>query len=189
MRMIPREERNSLMKEANFHINVSPEEGLAMKADLCLPWKKLRIMRRWMKSWSINVAGERKQRQLMKQDLEKIPVEAENVPFAFSTRCKQIGQELRPAPLAFISDLKSLIFHLLEEKDRLKQLTWHNGLIPSDEIWIKIGGDKGGSSFKASLQVVNVDKPNSVKNSCVFAIFEAPDSYTNLHIALDRYRE
>jgi hypothetical protein len=46
MRMIPREERNSLMKEANFHINVSPEEGLAMKADLCLPWKKLRIMRR-----------------------------------------------------------------------------------------------------------------------------------------------
>ena len=54
---------------------------------------------------------------------------------------------------------------------------------------MKIGGDKGGSSFKASLQIVNVEKPNSVKNSCVFALFEAPDSSTNLHIVLDRYRQ
>jgi hypothetical protein len=46
IRMIPKEERNELMKNANFHIVVPPEEGLAMKADLCLPWKKLRMMRR-----------------------------------------------------------------------------------------------------------------------------------------------
>ena len=72
---------------------------------------------------------------------------------------------------------------------RLKPLTWHNGLIPSDEVWVKIGGDKGGSSFKMSLQVVNVSKPNSVQNSCVFAVFEAADSTFNLHLALDRYRD
>ncbi len=71
--------------------------------------------------------------------------------------------------------------------DRLSQLTWHNGLIPSDEVWIKIGGDKGGSSFKMSLQIVNVDKPNSVQNSCVFALFEAPDSVFNLHLGMDRF--
>ena len=61
-------------------------------------------------------------------------------------------------------------------------------MIPSHEIWIKIGGDKGGSSFKVSFQLVNVEKPNSVKNSTVFALFEAPDSVVNLHIALDRYK-
>ena len=72
---------------------------------------------------------------------------------------------------------------------RLQQLTWHNGLIPSDEIWVKIGGDKGGSSFKASVQIVNVEKPNSVRNSCVFSLFEASDSANNLHIALDQYRD
>ena len=71
---------------------------------------------------------------------------------------------------------------------RLGQLTWHDGLIPSNEVWFKIGGDKGGSSFKTSIQLVNVDKPNSVRNSCVFTIFEAPDSPTNLHIALNRYQ-
>ncbi len=60
-------------------------------------------------------------------------------------------------------------------------------MIPNDEVWIKIGGDKGGSSLKMSFQVVNVDKPNSVTNSCVFAVFEASDSVLNLHIALDKY--
>ena len=71
---------------------------------------------------------------------------------------------------------------------RLNQLTWHNGFIPSNEIWLKVGGDKGGTSFKLSLQIVNVDRPNSVKNSCVFALFEAPDTVFNLHLALDRYK-
>ena len=45
---------------------------------------------------------------------------------------------------------------------RLNQLTWHDGVIPDNEIWVKIGGDKGGSSFKTSIQMVNADKPNSV---------------------------
>lgn len=35
---------------------------------------------------------------------------------------------------------------------------------------------------------MNVDKPNSVCNSCVFSLFEGPDSAVNLHIALDRYK-
>ena len=30
-------------------------------------------------------------------------------------------------------------------------LTWHNGVIPSTEIWIKLGGDKGGGTFKMNL--------------------------------------
>ena len=71
---------------------------------------------------------------------------------------------------------------------RMEQLTWHEGLIPEDEIWVKMG-DKGGTTLKASFQLCNVVKPNSVQNTCVFAIFEARDSTTNLHIALDRYKE
>uniref|UniRef100_A0A1X7V868 Uncharacterized protein n=1 Tax=Amphimedon queenslandica TaxID=400682 RepID=A0A1X7V868_AMPQE len=69
----------------------------------------------------------------------------------------------------------------------LNRLTWHDGLIPPNELWIKVGGDRGGSSFKMSFQIINVPKPNSVKNSTVFALFEAPHSVSNLHIALDRY--
>lgn len=50
-----------------------------------------------------------------------------------------------------------------------------------------MGGDKETSSFKTSVQVINVLKPSSVKNSCVFAVFEAPDFSWNLHITLDKY--
>lgn len=70
---------------------------------------------------------------------------------------------------------------------RTGRLKWH-GVIPPDEVWVKIGGDKGGGSFKMNFQIVNVSSPNSPQNTCVFCCFEASDSITNLHIALDRFR-
>ena len=68
-------------------------------------------------------------------------------------------------------------------------LTWHEGVIPSDEIWIKLGGDKGGGYFKMNFQIVNTHRPNSVHNTCVFSCFEADDTLVNLHVALDRYKD
>ena len=32
-------------------------------------------------------------------------------------------------------------------------LTWHDGTIPDDEIWLKLGGDKGGGYFKMNFQI------------------------------------
>ena len=37
---------------------------------------------------------------------------------------------------------------------RTEALTWHDNAIPNDEIWVKVGGDKGGGSFKMSFQVM-----------------------------------
>ena len=71
---------------------------------------------------------------------------------------------------------------------RAERLTWHNGIIPSDEIWVKVGGDKGGPHFKMSFQIVNTPHPNSVDNTCVFCVFEAKDFVTNLQVALERYK-
>lgn len=56
-------------------------------------------------------------------------------------------------------------------------------------MWLKLGGDKGGGSFKMSFQLCNVPSPNAPDNTCVFAIYEAPDNVVNLHIALDQYQE
>ena len=67
------------------------------------------------------------------------------------------------------------------------RLTWHQGIIPEDEIWVQIGGDKGGKSVKISFQICNTLNPNSVQNTCVFTVLEAKDTPVNLHIALDRY--
>ena len=43
--MIPKE-REEIMRELNFTIDITPEQCLGIKADLCLPWNKLRLMRR-----------------------------------------------------------------------------------------------------------------------------------------------
>ena len=54
---------------------------------------------------------------------------------------------------------------------------------------VKIGGDKGGSSFKMNFQVMNLKNPNSIQNTCVFVAFQASDSPFNLHICMDRYSD
>ena len=76
---------------------------------------------------------------------------------------------------------------LLKIFNRVHRLTWHNGAIPEEEIWIKLGGDKGGGTFKFNFQICNTPTPNSPRNTCVFSIFAAPDTITNLHTAADRY--
>ena len=68
-------------------------------------------------------------------------------------------------------------------------LTWHDGAIPSDELWVKFGGDKGHGSFKFNLQLCNVLHPNSIKNTVLVSVFKAGDNITNLHTALDMYKE
>ena len=67
-------------------------------------------------------------------------------------------------------------------------LTWH-GVIPTHEISLKIGGDKGRGSFKLNIQLCNVPHPNSQKNTYLLSMFMAGDSTTNLHNALDMYKE
>ena len=43
--------------------------------------------------------------------------------------------------------------------------------------------------MKVHVQVCNIPEPNSPKNISVFTVFEAPDTISNLHIALARYKE
>ena len=68
------------------------------------------------------------------------------------------------------------------------RLTWHEGAIPEEEVWIKIGGDMGGGTFKMCFQLCNTTNPNSPQNTCVFLLFEGPDTYTNMWISIDQFR-
>lgn len=60
-------------------------------------------------------------------------------------------------------------------------------MIPKDEIWVKIGGDKGGGSFKMAFQVGNLKNPNAKFNTIVYTAFEAPDNPYNIQVGLGRY--
>lgn len=121
---------------------------------------------------------------------------------------KSGGEEVRATAYCYIPDLVKKVTALTDENDkyvqtilgfsktilcddsisRVGRLTWRNEAIPNSELWVKLGGDKGGSSFKMNFQIVNVTHPNSIRNTCVFTAFEAPDSKTNLHITVERYQ-
>ena len=95
---------------------------------------------------------------------------------------------LTPTKGILIIEFSTHIKHICHSIYRADRLTWHNGLIPEDEVWVKIGGDKGGGSFKMSVQIANVPKPNSINNTFVFCSFEAGDSVTNLLVGLAVYQ-
>ena len=59
----------------------------------------------------------------------------------------------------------------------------------NNEIHLKFGGDHGVGSFKQSIQVCNVDRPNSVVNTTVVCLFEAKDNKANLKTALLQFQE
>lgn len=117
-----------------------------------------------------------------------------------SHNCTTGGIEIRPSPFVYVVDLWEKVVQLLEANAdpqfvnifsasvqctyvcvyaytcRVNRLTWHGGAISEEEIWLKIGGDKGGGSFKMSFQLGNVQNPNSPTNTCVFAVFEYRES-------------
>ena len=87
-----------------------------------------------MKTWGIQIASERRMRLVATELSIDNNVVAENALFSFPL--KSGGEELRPAPIAYLPHLKC------------NTLTWHNGQIPTNEVWVKLRGDKGGSYLK-----------------------------------------
>eukprot|EP00731_Ephydatia_muelleri_P008998 Em0004g1336a len=71
------------------------------------------------------------------------------------------------ADILFVDELRALM---------KATLTWHAGTIPGNEIWLKLGGDKGDGYFKMNFQIINTQAPNSAHNTCVFC-----DTLTNLN--------
>ena len=46
IRSLSKNEKNNLLKDAGITLDISPEQGLAIKADLTLPWNNIRMIRR-----------------------------------------------------------------------------------------------------------------------------------------------
>lgn len=48
VKAMPKEDRQKLLEEAGFGIEMDATQVLAIKADLAIPWYRLRILRRYM---------------------------------------------------------------------------------------------------------------------------------------------
>ena len=99
------------------------------------------------------------------------------------------GEEEYEIPVGKVKDLPGFVTDLLDKYDKKKALTWHDYTIPEGEIWIKLGGDHGKGSFKLTLQVLNVKKPNSPLNTFVVCLAECRDSRANLETILYPFKD
>ena len=68
------------------------------------------------------------------------------------------GDDLVEKPMVGLTKMCEKITGLLESQR--DSLTWHDGAIPENEIWVKVCGDPGQGSLKFSLAIVNTKNPN-----------------------------
>ena len=91
-------------------------------------------------------------------------------------------------PVAYIDDIPQFVRHLLAQLEENDKLSRHNDVIPEDEIWVKIGGDHGGDSFKLMLQIANVENSHSRKSTFLITIVNCKDTPQNIRRVLNRYK-
>ena len=128
------------------------------------------------------MASEAKSRDIVKEWVGT-GVRCEEVP-ASVMKSKKLVIELRP--WCYLYNLVGYVLKYLDDLKANKLLCDHP-FIPSDEIHLKIGGDHGGGSFKASFQVGNVLHPNQSSNTVIWSIMEAKDYRSNLLLCLERF--
>ena len=192
LKVLSKKTRESVCKRAGIRqrCQVTKEVGLMIKSHVKLSWAQKRKLTRILRVLGVRTESEVAQRELRK-NLIGDHLEGCNMIFEF--RDEDNPQSVnglvgRKAPCVYIKDLPAFVTEHLEKYAEEKRLIWHEQ-IPKDEIWVKIGGDHGGGSFKMCFQIVNVEKPNSAQNTVVFCCFLAPDSYVNLSLALSRFDE
>ena len=78
------------------------------------------------------------------------------------------NREMVLSPVVRFENLVDVVLHYLDLPSAVGTLVWHDGAIPEDEIWVKVGGDLGGQSFKISFQTCNTEHPNSLYNTVPF---------------------
>lgn len=93
------------------------------------------------------------------------------------------------ASFVYFPNLVDIVMHYLNLYDECGKLHWHDGAIPGNQVWVKLGGDHGGGSFKFVLEIANVERPNSVNNTIPLCVFDCQDTASNLHLALSMYAD
>ncbi|GFR70919.1 amine oxidase [Elysia marginata] len=154
------------------------EEALAMKETMNITYHQFKLQSKFLKSIGTHLPNEHAVRALHK-NLARDDVEIINKQFNSTKSEDKYSKEV-----AFIKNLPSFVSKILNKLKTNDQLTWHN-TIPEDEIWIKVGGDHGKGSFKMSLHICNVKKPNSKDNTHLIALAKVPHTTHNIKVIID----
>ncbi len=159
-------------------------QSLAMKVKLRITWSQMRKQKAILRQFGVQFESEKAEREVKNSLMYDTISKTANLFF----KDEDNNLVRKPAPIVQVTSLQSFLIEKLERYEKENKLIWPS-YIPKDKIWIKIGGDKGGGSFKACAQIVNVQYPNSPNNTTIFATMEAPDYYDNMDFLLDRYKD
>ncbi|XP_072040473.1 uncharacterized protein [Amphiura filiformis] len=179
---------NNLIRESadlagfNWHKELTPAECNDLKLLLRMPWIKFSKLRTFLTNKRLPIlASEGKMREQLKtRRTDSIEV---------GTAQLKKSSTAKPTNVAFVrtTDLEEHIKSLL--KLHIQRGNMWDNMKFEGEIWIKIGGDKGGTSTKLAVQICNVKSPNSADNTDLIAFFEALDSDENMRFIFSIYRD
>ena len=189
LKQLPKDTRKNVCLKAGIEqdAELTAKKQLAMKAKMRLTWTQCRAFKRFAKSVGIKYESERREREERSKTYHAITatkmtvwVKNDKAPDSINV---MITQE---ASVVYVSDLPEFVMNLLDEYDNAGKLCWDG--FPQEEVWIKMGADFGGESFKVCLQVVNLDAPNAKENTVVIGCFETKDLYPNLAKATEIFQ-
>ena len=178
--------RKRILKASECKLGtVSEKEGPALRMKLGLSLTKYRVQKKIFRSIGVRFGSEQKQRQQQTETMYgKICVERS---LEFWNE-DDSTYDFEQTPVATITDIQQHVTELLDQYDKENQLTWHNSTIPEDEVWVKLGGDRGRGTFKLMLQIANLRRPNSKHNTCLLAVAECKDTPDNLRWIIGPYK-
>ena len=180
LKRLTSKEQEDLLRDAGLR-TTSPAAGslLAIKADLNLSWSKIRGLKKWLRSFGVNLESERSARSFITVNIPSYT--AMEVPMT-----KKNG-DMVMTNMVYFPSLSDIVIRYLDWYESCGKLNQRAG-IPEKQIWLKLGGDHGGGSFKFVMQIANVPNPNSLSNTVPVCVFEGQDSPGNLEIALGMFR-
>ena len=190
IRILPHHKKRKLCEKAGLDPKriATKRVNLAMKASLHLSWSQCRIQKRFLRSLGIQVHSEKLDRQeqhtLIGDHLQGEMIDVLNTSEPCNTSKKKYKVRSHSVPLVKVKALRKYVKHILDRYEKLHLLTWDTNGIPEDEVWIKIGADHGGGSFKMCLQVLNINSPNANQNTHVVLCYKGKDLYDNLNQVL-----
>ena len=161
--------------------SINKHLSLAMKSSLNLTWSQMRKQKRFLKSLGVNYTNEKSERAEQQKLLDdNIILESVNIAVKNDSAPEsKAGFVVEQRPLVKVGDISKFVKNVLDQFAQLNKLTWSDNF-PRDEIWIKIGGDHGGTGFKMCLQVLNVHCPNSPANTFAIMYLDGKDYRDNL---------
>ncbi|CAH1277623.1 Hypp9715 [Branchiostoma lanceolatum] len=179
MKLVSQERLKEMLQSLKLDLVRIPDGHLlSAKTDLNMSWNQTRELKRWLNQYGITCESQKKSRSIAGALLANQEVKCELLPFTVrdDDGCRTV--QLRPA--ASVKSLTASVLDNLQRKAEAGNLTWHGGMVPEDEIWVKILGDYGGDTYKTAFQVLNCKNPNSGDNTVVFSLFKAKESSENI---------